>query len=61
MRQRILELLHAHPEALSAVQIKAHLEVEKPLGDTLSAMVRDHLLEKQGSGKAVRYRATTTL
>ena len=39
------------------VQIKAHLEVKKPLGNILSAMVRDHLLAKQGSGKAVRYQA----
>lgn len=61
LRQPIVELLHAHPDGLTAVQIKVHLGVEKAIGDTLSGMVRDHLLEKQGSGNAVRYRATTTL
>jgi len=61
MRQRILEFLRAHPEGLTAVQIKVHLGVDKNIGDTLVGMVRDHLLEKQGSGTAVRYRATTAL
>jgi hypothetical protein len=61
MRQPIVDLLRAHPEGLTAVQIKVHLEVDKNIGDTLAGMVRDHLLEKQGRGKAVRYRATTTL
>jgi hypothetical protein len=55
MRQPIIGLLRAHPEGLSAVQMKVHLGVDKNIGDTLSGMVRDHLLEKQGNGKAVRY------
>lgn len=55
MRQPIIELLRTHPEGLSAVQIKVHLDVDKHIGDTLAGMVRDHLLEKQGNGKAVRY------
>ena len=55
MRQPIVDLLHAHPDGLTAVQIKVHLGVDKNIGDTLAGMVRDHLLEKQGSGKTVRY------
>jgi hypothetical protein len=55
MRQPIIGLLRAHPEGLSAVQMKVHLGVDKNIGDTLAGMVRDHLLEKQGNGKAVRY------
>ena len=55
MRQPIISLLRTHPEGLSAVQMKVHLGVDKNIGDTLAGMVRDHLLEKQGSGKAVRY------
>ena len=55
IRQPIIDLLRTHPEGLSAVQMKVHLGVDKNIGDTLSGMVRDHLLEKQGNGKAVRY------
>ena len=61
LRQPIIELLRTHPEGLSAVQLKVHLGVDKNIGDTLAGMVRDHLLEKQGSGQAVRYWAATTL
>jgi hypothetical protein len=61
LRQPIVDLLHAHPEGLTAVQIKVHLGVDKNIGDTLAGMVRNRLLEKQGSGNAVRYRARTTL
>jgi hypothetical protein len=61
LRQPIVDLLRAHPEGMTAVQIKVHLGVDKNIGDTLAGMVRDHLLEKQGSGNAVRYRARTTL
>lgn len=39
------------------MEIKVHLGVDKPIGDTLAGMVRDRLLEKQGSGNAVRYLA----
>lgn len=57
LRQPILDLVRAHPEGLTAVQIKVHLDVEKNVGDVLQGMVRNQLLEKQGTGVQVRYRA----
>src|SRR6266849_4566825 len=57
LRQPIIDLLREHPEGLTAVQIKVHLGVDKNIGDTLSGMARDHVIEKQGSGNAVRYLA----
>jgi hypothetical protein len=57
MRQRILELLGEHPEGLTAVQIKVYLGVDKNIGDTLTGMVRQQRLKKQGSGNAVHYLA----
>jgi hypothetical protein len=55
MRQPIIDLLRTHPEGLRAEQMKVLLGVETKVGDILSGMVRDRLLEKQGNGKAVRY------
>lgn len=60
MRQRILTLLGEYPEGLSAEHIRVYLRAEKPLGDTLQGMVRQSVIEKQGSGKAVRYRVVGT-
>jgi hypothetical protein len=40
---------------LTAVEIKVHLGLDKNIGDTLAGMVRNHLLEKQGSGAQVKY------
>jgi hypothetical protein len=57
VRQPIIDLLRQHPEGLTAVQIKVHLGIEKNIGDTLTGMVRNHVLAKKGSGKAVRYLA----
>ncbi len=57
MRQPIIDLVRQHPEGLSAVQIKVLLDVHKNIGDTLAGMVRNHVIEKQGSGNAVRYLA----
>jgi len=57
MRQPIIDLLREHQEGLTAVQIKVLLGVDKNIGDTLAGMVRDHVIEKQGSGNAVRYLA----
>jgi len=56
IRPRIMDLLRAHPEGLTAVEIKVHLGIDKNIGDTLSGMVRNQLLTKQGSGAQVRYR-----
>jgi hypothetical protein len=58
LRQPILDLLRQHPEGLTAVELKVYLGTNKHIGDTLSGMVRNHVIEKQGSDKAVRYVVT---
>jgi hypothetical protein len=55
MRQRILTLLREHPEGLSAEHIRAFLQAEKPLGDTLQGMRRACVVTTQGEGKDTRY------
>lgn len=55
MRRRIIDLLREHPEGLTAEELRVYLKSQKPLGDTLQGMVRQHLLEKEGRGNAVRY------
>ncbi len=61
LRQPIIDLLREHPEGLTAVELKVHLEINKTIGDTLAGMVRDGLLEKEGSGNTVRYAVRETL
>ena len=58
MRQRILALLGAHPEGLSAEEIRVYLKAEKPLGDTLQGMRKQQKVRTQGTGRAVRYFVT---
>src|SRR6266851_6038739 len=60
LRQPILNLLHAHPEGLTAAQLRVYLDVDRNIGDVLQGMVRNQLLTKQGSGAQVRYRAART-
>jgi hypothetical protein len=55
LREPILALLREYPGGLTAAQLKVYLSTEKPIGDTLSGMVKAELLVKDGSGKAVRY------
>jgi hypothetical protein len=55
LRRPIIDLLQKQPEGLTAVAIKVHLGTQKNVGDTLAGMVRDHVIDKQGSGKEVRY------
>jgi hypothetical protein len=55
MRQRILTLLGAHPEGLSAEELRVFLRAEKPLGDTLQGMRRQGRVYTRGTGKALRY------
>jgi hypothetical protein len=59
MRQPILDLLQAHPEGLTAAQIKVYLDTDTNIGDTLQGMVRAGLLAKAGTGLAVRYTTKT--
>jgi hypothetical protein len=55
MRQPVLDLLGAHPEGLSAEQIRAYLQPARPLGDTLQGMRRQGKVRTSGQGKAMRY------
>ena len=53
--QRILALLEAHPEGLTAEQLRAYLTPDKPIGDTLAGMRRKGTIQTQGLGKSMRY------
>jgi hypothetical protein len=53
MRQHILTLLGAHPEGLSAEELRVYLKAEKPLGDTLQGMRKQQKVRTQGGGGAV--------
>ena len=53
MRQRIVALLHDYPEGLSPAQSRQLLGVDKDLGSTMKAMVRDGLLRRLGAGRYV--------
>jgi len=55
MRQRILALLSEHPEGLSAEQIRAYLQPETPLGDTLQGMQKGGVVTTHGEGRRKRY------
>ena len=55
MRHRILTLLAAHGEGLSAEEIRVHLKVERPIGDTLAGMRKAGVVRTRGQGKEMRY------
>ena len=55
LRQPILELLGKHPEGLTAEQIRAYLQPERPLADTLQGMRRQGKVRTSGQGKTLRY------
>jgi hypothetical protein len=55
MREAILDLLRAHPEGLSAEQIRGFLNPAKPLGDTLQGMRRQAVVRTEGKGREMRY------
>jgi hypothetical protein len=55
MGQRIMALLTEHPEGLSAEQVRAFLQPEKPLGDTLQSLRKREQVRTQGKGKDTRY------
>jgi predicted transcriptional regulator len=55
MGQRIVALLREHPEGLSAEQIRAFLQPEKPLGDTLQSLRTREKVRTQGKGRGLRY------
>ena len=53
MRRRIVALLLEHPEGLSPVHTRHRLGVDKDLGNTMKAMVRDELLRRVETGRYV--------
>ena len=53
--QRVLALLGAHPEGLSAEHIRAHLQPERPLGDTLQSLRKRQHVRTEGRGREMRY------
>ena len=53
--QQILDLLAAHPEGLSAEQLRGALIPSKRLGDTLAGMRRLGTVRTEGAGRALRY------
>jgi hypothetical protein len=55
MGQRIVALLGAHPEGLSAEEIRASLKPERPLGDTLQSLRKRERVRTQGQGRDMRY------
>ena len=55
MRQRIVALLGAHPGGLSAEQLRASLQPEKPLGDVLQGMRRQRVVHTRGQGREMVY------
>jgi hypothetical protein len=54
MRQRILTLLAAHPEGLSADDLRVSLNVDRRLGETLQDMRQAGVVTTRGRGKALR-------
>jgi hypothetical protein len=55
MREPILNLLREHQEGLTAEQIRALLNAQKPIGDTLQGMRRGNLVRTEGTGREMRY------
>jgi Protein of unknown function (DUF3018) len=53
--QRILDLLGAHPEGLTAEQIRGHLAPTRPLGDLLAGMRKTGAVQSRGAGRQQRY------
>jgi hypothetical protein len=48
-------LLTEHSEGLSAEQIRAFLQPEKPLGDTFQSLRKREQVRTQGQGRDMRY------
>jgi hypothetical protein len=51
MRRRIVALVREYPEGLSPAQARQLLGVEKDLGSTMKAMMRDGLLRRVALGQ----------
>ncbi len=55
MRQPIVDLLQAHPEGLSATELKVYLHAERSLSDTVQGMVRAGILQGRKNGAETKY------
>jgi hypothetical protein len=55
MRQRILTLRAAHPEGLSAEDLRVSLNADQRMGETLQDMRQAGSVKTRGRGKALRY------
>jgi hypothetical protein len=53
MRRRIVALLQEHPGGLSPAQTRRLMGIDKDLGSTMKAMVRDGLLRRVETGRYV--------
>jgi hypothetical protein len=51
MRRRIVALLQEHPEGLSPAQTRRLMGIDKDLGGTMKAMMRDGLLRRVETGR----------
>jgi predicted transcriptional regulator len=54
-RQQILTLLAAHPDGLSAEELRVYVKPTKPIGDTLQGMRKTGVLRTRDDGKTLRY------
>lgn len=54
-RQQILALLEAHPEGLSAEELRVYVKPAKPIGDTLQHLRKSGVLRTRQDGKTRRY------
>jgi hypothetical protein len=48
-------MLQAHPEGLSAEELRVYLQAERPIGDVLQGMRRTGVLRTRPDGKTLRY------
>jgi hypothetical protein len=53
--QQILDLLAAHPEGLTAEQLRGSLQPVRRIGDILGGMKRTGAVRTEGEGRATRY------
>ena len=51
MRQRMLTLLRDYPDGLSPAQTRQRLGIEKDVGSTMQAMLRDGFLRRVARGQ----------
>jgi hypothetical protein len=53
--QRILDVLAAHPEGLTAEEVRVYAKADRPVGDILAGMKRRGEARTHGQGRQMRY------